>query len=774
MKLSKDWHKDLSYLLILEGIILFLFRDTLLLKGVFFSGDIRAVMLPFRLYTALQISHGIFPLWSPYILLGYPYAFDFIAGVFYPITYLFFLPFPPHAAINYYVIFHYLVAGWGTYYYGRSIGLQRISAFISGLSFAMGGFMLSRLCHVTIFDIIAFLPVVLWILEKGFQKDKWLYAGYAGLVTAIMFLGGHTQFAVYMMMMGGFYLLAGPLFYKDKNLLFWLKSLGFYCFIAIGTSAVMALPMKQMIAYSYRAGGIPWENLTNHSIPLSHLLRFFFPFLFGYPYEYHYSDLNFVETCGYIGILPLLLIFIQLFGNQKTSYQKFYLWIFFISLVIALGKYTPLIHILKYTPILRLTQGPGRMLVFTGLAGAILGGLGMDYMISNRMSPSRRRYSLIFLSIAAIFGTGFFLYALLTKNPFYSLRIPRGYDLLMRAAFIVIISGLLAIWIKKSFKYEYVPLILAGFLAIDLLTFGLILNRDANKSYPLSSLYQHPATVDFIKKDTSSFRIYSFSNHVWDDPGDEYKQFKTLHRNMPMYFGLEGFHTYCCGGVWRLYELMDKLEQNWNQFSLEERNNQLADRLSFFRQANIKYILSLEPITVPGIKEVFQYQDAKVYEVEKVKPRIYFAEYWSTVTSPKEALSRLTSHPAMSVDTSIVEITNPKTLPASYSLDSMASFSVIKQKAGKFILKTQTASTSLLVFADYYFPGWKATIDGKPSDILRTNYMMKGIVIPPGSHDVRMWFFPLYFYVGLTITLITLFILFLLTLSSIIKSKIKT
>lgn len=72
---------------------------------------------------------------------------------------------------------------------------------------------------------------------------------------------------------------------------------------------------------------------------------------------------------------------------------------------------------------------------------------------------------------------------------------------------------------------------------------------------------------------------------------------------------------------------------------------------------------------------------------------------------------------------------------------------------------------SILLVNDRYSPKWKAFVDGKPAQVLRCNYIARGIYLTPGVHHVEMRFEqPVYFFflsfllmaVGLPIVIIQL------------------
>ena len=54
----------------------------------------------------------------------------------------------------------------------------------------------------------------------------------------------------------------------------------------------------------------------------------------------------------------------------------------------------------------------------------------------------------------------------------------------------------------------------------------------------------------------------------------------------------------------------------------------------------------------------------------------------------------------------------------------------------------KSAKGGVLVFSEIYYPGWTATVDGKPAELGRVNYVLRALKVEPGQHKVELAFFP--------------------------------
>ena len=82
---------------------------------------------------------------------------------------------------------------------------------------------------------------------------------------------------------------------------------------------------------------------------------------------------------------------------------------------------------------------------------------------------------------------------------------------------------------------------------------------------------------------------------------------------------------------------------------------------------------------------------------------------------------------------------------------------------------SQTNHRRFAVFSEvYYRRGWRAWIDDKEVPIIRTNYVLRGLSVPPGRHIIRFFFRPLAYYLGRQIQWMATIIFLLMVAGAVI------
>jgi hypothetical protein len=55
-------------------------------------------------------------------------------------------------------------------------------------------------------------------------------------------------------------------------------------------------------------------------------------------------------------------------------------------------------------------------------------------------------------------------------------------------------------------------------------------------------------------------------------------------------------------------------------------------------------------------------------------------------------------------------------------------------------LRVRAEAPALLVEADNWYPAWKARVDGLEAPVLRANHTLRAVPIPPGDHEVEIYY----------------------------------
>jgi hypothetical protein len=78
--------------------------------------------------------------------------------------------------------------------------------------------------------------------------------------------------------------------------------------------------------------------------------------------------------------------------------------------------------------------------------------------------------------------------------------------------------------------------------------------------------------------------------------------------------------------------------------------------------------------------------------------------------------------------------------------------SVVSSVPGVEDYDVESDGPALFVTRDSYAPGWRATVDGAPSAVLRANGKHRAVAVPAGTHRVRLRYAPLHLPLALFVT----------------------
>lgn len=103
------------------------------------------------------------------------------------------------------------------------------------------------------------------------------------------------------------------------------------------------------------------------------------------------------------------------------------------------------------------------------------------------------------------------------------------------------------------------------------------------------------------------------------------------------------------------------------------------------------------------------------------------------------------------------------------SVDSAASIRLTKYDPNHLEYEFNSANDEWVVFSEIYYPkGWNAFIDGNPVGHFRANYVLRGMMIPAGTHKIQFDFEPVSVKKGETFSLIGSIMLLLALLGGIL------
>ncbi len=706
---------------------------------------------------------------------------------------------------------YYFVFAISTFFYIKYKFKNSLIALYASLTavFATGIIQLIIVGHHTKIMVFAFFPLVLLFVDKLFEEDKSLIdkVFYTALLTIVLSLQvsfNHIQMLFYSLLMIGIYILFQFIYklikkIEIKKTFVSIVLIVFSLILSFLMNADPILLVKEYNKYSIRGEPgieaktstekqdvkpLDYEYATNWSFSPGEMITFIIPYYYGFGNveiekgrtgNLYWGQMPFTDSPVYFGVITLILAIIGIIMNFRKNITVIALtFIVIFFLLLSFGRTFPLVYNLfyNYVPFFSSFRAPVMIHYYMDFAFTILACYGLksiyDALKEIKSEKLLKFTSYTILSVAIII----FLGAIAGCESSYSKTVAESplieklkqqpgitsdqisqyikyvstyayknviNDMLLHSVLIIISVISILLMLRNVISRNILLIILIILGTFDIINISSKTLHWNNKSEQKSEIQETDYTKWLLNKDpqTYEYRIAQFNNG------------KLIYSNLLAYHRLHLFNGYH-GAKLRIYQDAIDVAQDNNPFLLG--------------LCNVKYIISDKPIFDTN-SYIERYKgSAIIYENKLYMPRAFFVEEYK-VEKPLQILynirdANFNPYKIAFLEKDIgIKIDKP---------DSTVEAKIVKFENHNITYEVNASGNNLLVLNEMYYPlDWKAYIDGKETEIYKTNYLQRSIVIPPGKHTVEMKYYSETYEKSRKITLYSnIFVLLLLIGSS--------
>ena len=754
-------------------LTLLYFHDVLTGKVLLVERDLATFFYPFRFIWVETVRQGHFPFWNPYIKCRVPLFATIQPGVLYPLS-LPYLFLPLDLAFNWTIVFHFFLAGAFTYGLMRELGASPQGALAAALAFLFSGYLISVHNVLNTLLSASWYPLVMWCGCRMVRTGLLRWATAAGVSLCCMFLGGGMEIVLLTfasLLLLCLYPRILPL--KDEEngptLQRRLLSLGLTLVIFLGLAMVQILPFLELYKQSHRYGGVHLEEATLWSLAPRDLIYFLLPSLYGPTAtpDHYWKLQNYLKTI-YVG--PVVLGLAGYYFIRQGKRGLALLAAMGLALVFSLGGHTPLYPLFhRYFPLFSTLRYPVKFLFLFVFYFCLAAGLGLD-VLRNRFSKNRHPpyWGQGLLIAVVVVVAAIFWFARLNPEQIKALAQQWGLTFLKPANLPLILHnfnrmlvvGVLALMVIFFGLRHRLPR-LGGPLLIILLALDLFLgNRGYALKLDAATFHADNTIIQTLRADPDLFRL-----HVLPEARDlliPVETYEEAYQNRKKLLGIDlmmEHHLFDVSG----YNVPTQPRYE-NLLSLIH-NKPLASIRPVLDLLSVKYVLTDKAVELEGFSWLLDGAGpSKLYENHHSLPRAFLVKQFQVLNSDLEfarAFHDLTFDPRTTIllekaPARFLELEKEPTVPNLKSAVRMLTY-----ENNRMVLEVDTPEATFLFMSEAYYPGWQAYVNGKQEEIIRANYVFRAIPLAPGSHRVEVVFEPLSFKIGLSLSLLTVFLLLL-------------
>jgi len=711
----------------------------------------------------------------PTFQLGAKFAYDILA----PIHMLFrFIPRPAHTLFLYlltmYILLMVLKIPW------------RI-AVLGSVAFAFSTYLLIilQVGHNTKALAISYIPLVIAGLFL-LKQNKLLPGLLVSLVAiSLQIRANHYQMTYYMLILLGIYFVVYLVnAYKNNDIKDFIKYMSFFVLagiLSLGLNAPNILSTYDYSKYSTRSQselklypdgtekekstGLDYDYITQYSYGVFESLNLIAPRVQGGAssedlgedsdlYKFlidnnvpkpqadsfiksvptYWGSQPILEAPAYIGASVVFLFILSLFV-VKGPFKWWLLISFLLSLFLSWGKNFPMLtnFFIDYIPFYNKFRAVSSIQVILEFAVPLLSAIGLNkFLADSELKNIKRSFAIFSVPLILLLVISGSLSFVGLYDDYYL----NGYG---QEIFNQIIEER-----KNIFNKDILRALFIGGIIFLTLRFSRLIGRNITFIFVSIIVFVDLFTINnryidkelFIDKSINTYQLSNIDNEILTDTLD-YRVFNLntgLSNASSAYFhnSLNGYHA---AKLRRFQEYYDYLN--------------FHDNKKLFNSLNVKYLIGKDE----------QNQD-QLYENPDALGNAWSVDSLVVLDNPDELLSKLKDTDIRKVALGL-ENTIPKDLSKSFNSKDLIKIEKIKNSSSNITYNYNSLSEQLIVFSEIYYPsGWEVFIDGEKSNYFDINYLLRGMVVPKGTHRIEFNFSPKIVKTGINIRIITIIITF--------------
>ncbi|HEV2805083.1 MAG TPA: YfhO family protein [Chthoniobacterales bacterium] len=680
------------------------------------------------------IFSGQFPFWDPTAAAGAPAYANPTSEFLFPPQILLSLAGSTAGEKNFYILLLFWTAGFATYCFLRLHRLRPISSAAGGLIFLFSGAIQQMGPSIMLGQTVACMPVVLLATRWFLDGPTWRRSGALAGLYAMVSFASFPPILCACFGFAAFYFVCAVIFEKRSQ---WLRlSLRFATVIllSLGLAAVYYAPVLLTITHTPYVTGWYTDAARDILAPRA-IFDLFSPTATGGDLIYSSPildpDLAHLYYVGAAGLALAGLAFGRVTGSSRTLLVSSAA----VSVLVLLKIFgVPPVQWAASLPVLQSIHFHIYFGILIAFLVSLLAALGMERLVFKAAGAVNVAAVAAVLAVGLV---GLWLVALHAGGLHRpsAWRWVADYHLIVLFGTVAMVLAFFATLGADSSKIGRAATVM--FLSL------IFAEGVTNATYPRQKrwdVFAHPpAYVSAVKRLPSPSRLFVAA---------------TLTANLGSAVGLETLDSLYMFSPPLVYDVYQKYAEPAAAISMREAT--LLPPEPVLDRAGIGYVLvrqQLPVIFTPAILRGYPviYQDDYVRLFRRPNaPRYLFSSDYEVINHAP-ALERIATAPS----DKIILQSNPGFAPSENRPDDPAP-QLISAKLNSVDLRISAPRQGLLYVADSFYPGWSASVNGRPGEILPANYGFRAVAIPAGDVHVRFSYLPQGLIAGLIVSLFSL------------------